>query len=37
MPLRERVELSPQQYERLIVTRHRPLGALAASARTLPR
>jgi HD-like signal output (HDOD) protein len=34
---RERLQLSPQQYERLIEAFHRPLGALAASAWTLPQ
>jgi HD-like signal output (HDOD) protein len=34
---REHLELSPQQYERLIETFHRPLGALAAAAWTLPQ
>ncbi len=34
---RERLQLSAQQYERLIETFHRPLGALAASAWTLPQ
>ena len=34
---RERFELFAQQYERLIETFHRPLGALAASSWTLPQ